>query len=110
MNSFCMTATPSSTDKFSALVAHGGSFFAWTLAPLIVYLVKREDSKYAEFHALQSLLWSLAGTLLSLATCGLAIPVFMVFHGLATWRTLQGVEYEYPLVGEFARKVVYGAP
>jgi len=98
-----------SNDKLAVLLAHGGTFVAWLLAPLLVYLIKKGDSKHVEFHALQSLLWSLTGTLVSIVTCGLAIPVFMVFHGIAVWKTLQGVEYEYPLVGEFSRKLVYPA-
>ncbi|WP_394820921.1 DUF4870 domain-containing protein [Pendulispora albinea] len=104
-----MTPHPAAgNDRLAVLLAHGGTFVAWLLAPLIVYLVKKDDSKYVEYHALQSLLWSLLGTLLSLATCGLAIPIFMIFHGIAVWRTLEGVEYDYPLVGSFARKVVCG--
>ncbi len=95
-------------DKLAVLIAHAGTFVAWFLAPLIVYLVKKDEAKHAEFHALQSLLWSALGTLVSLVTCGLAIPVFMVFHGIATWKTLSGEEYDYPLVGGFARNVVYG--
>jgi len=107
MDSF--SHTPPANDKLAVLLAHGGTFVAWMLAPLIVYLVKKDDSKHIEFHALQSLLWSIAGTLVSIVTCGLAIPVFMVFHGIAVWKTLEGMDYEYPLVGEFSRKIVYGA-
>ncbi|HWL88997.1 MAG TPA: DUF4870 domain-containing protein [Polyangiaceae bacterium] len=101
--------TLATNDKLAVLLAHGGTFVAWLLAPLIVYLIKKDESKHIEFHALQSLLWSISGTLLSLATCGLAIPLFMIFHGIAVWKTLEGVEYEYPLVGSFARKLVYAA-
>ena len=103
-----ITQQPAANDKLAVLLAHGGTFVAWLLAPLIIYLVKKDDSKYVEFHALQSLLWSLAGTVVSIATCGFAIPIFMIFHGIAVWKTLEGSEYEYPLVGSFARKVVCG--
>jgi uncharacterized membrane protein len=92
----------------AALIAHAGTFVAWFLAPLLVYLVKKDDSRYVAFHAMQSLLWSLVGTVTAALTCGLAIPVFMVFHGIAVWRTAEGVDYEYPLVGEVARQLVYG--
>ena len=78
------------------------------LAPLLVYLVLPRDSRWARMHALQSLLWSLVGTLVSLATCGFAIPVFLVFHVIAAIKTLSGDEYRYPLVGEAARRAVYG--
>jgi uncharacterized Tic20 family protein len=106
MQTTALTAYPTSNERLAAVVAHAGTFFAWTLAPLFVYLLTKDDSKYVEFHALQSLLWSLAGTLISLATCGVAIPVFMVFHAIAFFKTLEGEPYEYPFVGEIARGMV----
>lgn len=39
------------------------------------------------------------------ATCGLAIPVFMAFHIFAMFRALEGADYEYPLVADLARKL-----
>jgi uncharacterized membrane protein len=91
------------SDRIAVLVAHGGTVFAWFLAPLVVYLVKRGDSRYVEFHALQSLLWSLAGTLVALATFGFAIPIFLVWHIVAAVKTARGESYEYPIVGDIAR-------
>ena len=96
-------STPSESDRFAAAIAHAGTWVAWFLAPLLVYLLKRGESRYAEFHALQALLWSAAGTIVSLATCGVAIPVFLAFHVYAAYKVLRGEEYEYPLVGDFAR-------
>jgi uncharacterized Tic20 family protein len=100
------SASPTSNERFAAFLAHAGTFVAWTLAPLCVYLVKRGESRWVEYHALQSLLWSLFGTITSLATCGLAIPVFMVFHVIAALRATEGEEYEYPLVGDLAKKLM----
>jgi uncharacterized Tic20 family protein len=96
---------PTSNERLAAFLAHAGTFVAWTLAPLCVYLIKRGDSKYVENQALQALLWSLFGTVTSLATCGLAIPVFMVFHLLAALRAMNGEEYDYPLVAGLAKKL-----
>ena len=103
---FGIEPVPSSQDRIAALIAHGGTLVAWTFAPLIVYLVSRKESRYREFHALQSLLWSLLGTALAAATCGVVIPVFMVFHAIAAYKTLCGEHYEYPIVGEFARSLM----
>ena len=96
-----------SNERIAAIVAHAGTAFAWFLAPLVVFLVLPRESRWARYHALQSLLWSLLGTLVSLATCGLAIPVFLVWHVLAAYRTYNDGEYEYPLVGEAAQRAVY---
>ncbi|HEX7663781.1 MAG TPA: DUF4870 domain-containing protein [Polyangiaceae bacterium] len=99
---------PSKSERLAAAVAHAGTIFAWFLAPLLVYLVKRGESKYVEFQAMQALLWSLGGTVISFATCGLAIPVFLVWHVVAAARVLDEstVNYEYPIVGAMARAIV----
>ena len=109
MSSYALTTTtPSDGERLAASIAHLGTLVSWTLAPLLVYVLKRGDSKYVEFQALQALLWSLAGTAIAAATCGLAIPVFLVWHVIAGAKAIDGKEYEYPIVGELARKWVYG--
>jgi len=97
---------PDESERIAVVLAHGGTLFAWFLAPLLVYLVKRRDSRYVEFEALQSLLWSAAGTLTAIATCGVAIPVFLAWHLYATWKIANGEGYEYPVVGDIARGLV----
>lgn len=110
MNALSLTRVgPSQQERLAAAIAHLGTMLAWTLAPLLVYVLKRGDSKYVESQALQALLWSLAGTLVSIATCGLAIPVFLIWHVIAGAKALDGKEYEYPFVGDIARKWVYGS-
>lgn len=99
------TSSPTSNERLAAAIAHGGTLVAWFFAPLIVYAVEKDRSSYASRQALQALLWSGFGTLVSLATCGLAIPVFMGFHILAAVRALEGQDYEYPLIGDFVRKL-----
>jgi len=64
-----------SNDHVAAFIAHAGTCFAWFLAPLVVYLVLPRSSRWARYQALQSLLWSLVGTLVSIATCGLLTSV-----------------------------------
>jgi len=103
-----LTVPPTSNERLAVLIAHAGTVAAWFLAPLLVYLVKRGESKYVEYHAMQSLLWSVAGTVVSVVTCGAAIPVFLVWHVIAAVKTLEGQDYEYPLVGDVARGLVYG--
>jgi len=99
------TTSTTSNERLSAAIAHGGTCVAWFFAPLVVYLIERDRSSFAARQALQALLWSIFGTLVSLATCGLAIPIFMGFHILAAVRVLEGHDYEYPLVAELARKL-----
>lgn len=89
--------------RLMAVIAHGGAFFGWFIVPLVVYLVQRKRNSYAEFHALQAMLWSLLGTAVAAATCGLAVPVFLVFHLWAAVKILRDEDYDYPVVGDFAR-------
>jgi uncharacterized Tic20 family protein len=95
-------------DRFALVLAHGGTCFAWFLAPMIVYLLKRDSSRRVAYEALQALLWSALGTLVAIATCGLAIPVFLVWHVLGAIRACEGRPFEYPLVAEVAWTHVYG--
>jgi uncharacterized Tic20 family protein len=98
-----------SEDRCALIVAHGGTCFAWFLAPMLVYLLKRESSRRVAYEALQALLWSALGTIVAVATCGLAIPVFLVWHVIGALRAFEGRPFDYPLVAEVARKHVYGA-
>lgn len=93
----------SPNDRLAAVIAHAGTWFSWFLAPLCVYVLKRGESRYVEFHALQALIWSVIGTIATALTCGLAMPVFLAFHIYAAWKVWKGEEYEYPLAGDFAR-------
>src|SRR4051794_12387646 len=85
-----VSCSPTSNERLAAAIAHGGTCVAWFFAPLVVYLVERDRSSFAARQALQALLWSGLGTLVSVGTCGLAIPVFMGFHILAAVRVLEG--------------------
>lgn len=96
-------SSPSHEERLSAAIAHAGTCVAWFLAPLVIYLIEKDRSEFAARNALQALLWSAFGTLVSAATCGAAIPVFMAFHIYAAAKAYGGEPYEYPLVGEWAR-------
>ena len=47
---------PSQDEKTFALLSHVLGIFSGFIAPLVLFLVKR-DSKFVSFHALQSLAW-----------------------------------------------------
>lgn len=98
---FTAPATPS--ERIIAAFAHGGTVFAWFLAPLVVYLLTRRESPRVARHAREALLWSAVGTLLGLVTFGLALPVFMVFHLLAAWRVYHGEPARYPILSGMLR-------
>lgn len=105
-----MTTTPSysptQNERLAAAIAHAGTCFAWFLAPLVVFVIERGRSDFASRNALQALLWSAFGTIVSAATCGVAIPLFLAFHIYAAVQAYEGKTYEYPLVGEIARRMM----
>jgi uncharacterized Tic20 family protein len=103
------TATPTPDEKNMAMIAHFGQIVVGFLAPLIIYLIKKDESKYVAYHGLQSLYFSLAMMVLMIVTCGLAWPVAVIFNIVAGVKVLNGDDYEYPVVGSMARKSVYGA-
>jgi uncharacterized Tic20 family protein len=104
-SSLSLTSSPTQHERIAAAIAHGGTCVAWFLAPLIIYLMEKDRSSYVGRQAMQALLWSAFGTLVSLATCGLAIPVFMAFHIVAAVRAMEGQDYEYPFIGDVVRKI-----
>jgi uncharacterized Tic20 family protein len=99
------SSRPTAAERVTAAIAHAGTCVAWFLAPLLVYLLERDRSPFASRQALQALVWSAVGTVVSLATSGLAIPVFLVVHLYAAFVALEGREFEYPLVGSLIHRV-----
>lgn len=98
--SYALACTPTAHDRALAALAHGGTLLAWFLAPLIVYVHARGTSEWLERQARDALIWSAIGTAVSMATCGLALPFFAVFHVIAAVKAYAGEHYRYPLLGD----------
>ena len=106
-------AAPSQDEKTMAQIVHFGSIVAPVLLPLVIYLVKKDESKFVAFHALQALFFSLACwviiSMLSAILIGLLlIPVPWIFHLIAGLKVSGNPDYEYPVVGAMVRANVYG--
>ncbi|HRG95830.1 MAG TPA: hypothetical protein PLR99_06270 [Polyangiaceae bacterium] len=97
-----------SSDAWLVALAHFGACFAWFLAPLVVWLWARASAPRAAPRALAVLLWSGLGTLCAMATCGLAIPLFLLVHIWAGVQELRGQAFEYPVATELARRLSAG--
>ncbi|MEO7715342.1 MAG: DUF4870 domain-containing protein [Capsulimonas sp.] len=102
-----------SEDRTSAMLAYLLGFVTKWIAPLIIYLVKKGKSEFAEYHALQALFFQIAIMCLYAITAAIFAPlmsvvfvidiVFCILAGLAANR---GEWYEIPVIGEFARKQI----
>jgi len=109
-------ASSPSDDKTMALLAHLLAIFTSFIAPLIIYLVKKDSSPFVERHAREALNFQITMAIAFLV-CGLLILVIvgifllpivgilnLVFCILATIAAAKGNEYRYP----FALRLVKG--
>lgn len=119
----------STEDKILALAAHLGFLtgIGYLLFPLIIWLVKKDSSRFVAMHAKQALVWQgaclVAGTVftavgmgISFVTLGLGALLFvpgmlLVSLLLLVPSVLAGVavcnekHYSYPVTGAYADKL-----
>src|SRR6266699_2984375 len=72
-----------SDDHLWALLSYLLAFVASLVAPLVIYLVKMNESRYVRFHAAQSLNMGITAVIYSF--CGVVVGVLLalVTHGFA---------------------------
>lgn len=108
-------------DKFIGVLCHA---LGMIVVPLIVYLLKKDDSPYLAAHAKQALIWqgglslifgalTFAIGVIATFTFGLggllyfALPpaglLFYLVSIYAAVKCFQGEEYEYPVLGSLAK-------
>jgi uncharacterized membrane protein len=75
VNGFAGMYEPNSDEKTMAILAHVLQLVGWWIAPLIIYLIKR-DSKFVAFHAMQALLWQCLLILLWFGTMAMWFVIF----------------------------------
>jgi uncharacterized protein len=96
---------PTSDEKTLAILSHILTLVAPILAPLIIYLIKKDESRYVAYHAKESLNFQI--TLMIVIICllvtiigillvwiiGIAALVLVI---IATIRASEGSLYRYP--------------
>lgn len=55
--------TPTSDEKTMAILSHVLCIFFWLFPPLIIYLIKKDESKFVAAHAKESLNFQITVTL-----------------------------------------------
>ena len=108
----------SQDDRTMAIVAWIGGIFVSFLVPLVIYLIKKDQSKFVAFHAMQSMAffgatliaYFIAGALTLVLVGFLLFPLIfiltLVYGILAALAANRGEWYEIPVVGKFARQQV----
>ncbi|MBN8835676.1 MAG: DUF4870 domain-containing protein [Sphingobacteriia bacterium] len=107
--------TPTQDEKNIAMLSHLLTFIAPIIAPLIIYVLKKNESPFIEAHAKESLNFHLTATLffivsiiliivlvgiLLLCVIGLATTVLAI---VATIRASEGRIYQYPFTIRFVK-------
>jgi uncharacterized Tic20 family protein len=96
---------PTSDEKTLAILSHVLTIIAPVLAPLIIYLIKKDESKYISSHAKESLNFQITmmiiALLLIISIIGLFIVwivgiVALVFVVIASIKASEGKLYKYP--------------
>lgn len=105
-----------SDDKTMAMLSHVGTAILGWLAPLIIYLMKKDQSKFVAFHALQSLFFQLIMIVVHMVvatpTCGLGVlvtwPLAVIYAVIIGLKANKGEWAEYAGVAGWARNSVFG--
>jgi uncharacterized protein len=99
---------PTSDEKTLAILCHILTFVAWFIAPLIIFLIKKDDSKFVADHAKESINFQITIFLASIVAIILMIVIIGIFLiwaiGIldlvlvivATVRAGEGKIYRYP--------------
>jgi uncharacterized Tic20 family protein len=120
----------SADEKLWGMLAHLLTLLGYVvvvgayIAPLVIYLVYKDRSQFVAFHALQALFFHLLALAVTIALmlfsvvtlgCGilLAVPLWialaiavLVYTIIAAIQANNGVWYELPIVGRWARNTL----
>ena len=96
---------PSDEDKQMAMFCHLGGLLGGFILPLILWLVKKDESSFIDAHGKQALNFALtmliAHLTLGMCTCGLfslvLLPIGIVFHVQGAMAANRGEDYQYPM-------------
>jgi len=72
-----------SDDHLWALLSYLLAFVASFIAPLVIYLVKMNESRYVRYHAAQSLNMAITGGIYAIAGVVFGFILAIVTHGFA---------------------------
>ena len=91
--------TPNSDERTLAMLAHLAVLILPLLGPFVIYLIKKDESRFVAYHAIQALIfqaiaWLIGGTVL----CGLGTVVGWVVGVMWALKANDGMWKGYPLI------------
>ncbi len=96
---------PTSEEKTIAILAHALTFFSSFLAPLIIYLIKKDESEFIREHAKESLNFQITIAIITIILFVTIIGILLLWLVgllaailviLASVKCSEGKLYKYP--------------
>jgi uncharacterized Tic20 family protein len=97
--------TPSSDERTMAILSHVLGLVVWLFAPLIIYLVKKDESAFVAAHAKEALNFQITITIVAIALFISIIGIFLLWLWgiiatiliiVATIKASENKLYRYP--------------
>lgn len=104
--------TPTSDERTMAILSHILCLIVWLFAPLVIYLVKKDESQFVAAHAKESLNFQLTITLVVIGLVITIIGIFLlwivgivstVLVIIATIKASDNKLYRYPFTIRFIK-------
>ena len=95
-----------SDEKTMALLAHVLTFVAWLIPPLVIYLIKKDESTFVREHAKESMNFQITIAIVCILLVITVIGIILlwvvgiaslVLRIVATIKASEGKMYRYPL-------------
>lgn len=87
--------TPTSDEKTMALLAHVLPVVAGFMGPLIIYLVKKDESPFIRKHAAEALNFQISATIYALVS----IPLIFIVIGIFTLMAIGVMAIVFAIIG-----------
>ena len=98
--------TPTSDERTLAILCHVLGIFFWILPPLIIYLIKKDESAYVKQHAMEALNFQITVGIVSIALALTIVGLLLIwvlwiaalaFIIIASINASDNKVYRYPL-------------
>ena len=90
-------------ERQLSMVSWIASGFLFGIVPLIIWLIKKDQSKFVAYHGLASLFFSLIGALVASVSCGIGYIATIVIGIMWGMKANKGEMAEMPLISGWAK-------
>ena len=86
-----------SNERGLAMASHLTALILPIIGPLIIYVIKKDDSRYVAYHAIQATVFQVVAWLLTGVTCGIGL-VMLILPIVWAIKAYNGAWEGYPLI------------